>query len=169
MMKIDLKDLARVAGSSLVATGIFTCFGSVGSSVINAPNGHFLGYFTRDFMLRTSKDVFPMFTWSVVGGIISESIKGRIKNPKVNRYVAGALTGAVLEVRNGYQPMFFGACSGIGRTFQMNLFNLVERTLTSPLKSHLEKRRMENFVARREQTLMVSPFEAIRKLYRGNF
>ena len=155
------KDFCNSAGRGFIMGQGFAAVSSLSHSILHTPNGSKIKNFFSEYSHLSFINGTNMAQWSIVQLTIDPIIKKSIKKPWLQNVLGGALTGAVLEWRNGTKGMFSGAVQGAGQSLLMSFVGPVIGIVAKPINDYRIKKQIKDFHDNRGKEVFQHPINAM--------
>jgi len=156
-MSEHLRKLLYEAGSGFLTGQAFAILGAGHHALSNSPSGHILSDFAAQLLRGSYDRGVEMATWSIVHSEIQPIIKRRLDDGWVQSALAGALTCAVLEARNGWTGMLGGALQGVSTSLVQSMLFPVGRAVLQPVQEWRQRRLRTKFQNMRNAAMFAPP------------
>ena len=161
----NLAQITNNLGRGFLTGQVFATMGAFSHALFTAPKGSKVIDFTTQFAQLSKQNGVSMAEWSLLHAAIDPHISRYIHNPYLNDIAGGAVSGAIMEWRNGFKGMVGGAFQGVLQNIIMNTIFTSVRTVSSPIFSYTQKRKMKKFTQARNAQTFMSPFNAITSAF----
>ena len=158
---ITIAQVTQNLGKGFLTGQVFAAAGAFSHSFFTAPKGSKILDFSTQFSSLSKANGVSMAEYSLLHMALDPYISRYIKNPVANDIAGGAITGAVMEWRNGFKGMASGAFQGVLQNIFMKAVFSSIRTVYSPIYNYRAKRQFKKFTQERNAKTFMSPFNAI--------
>ena len=158
--------LAQTVGSGFFMGQVISIF-QCATDALKQPT-HRVDHFIRSYPLVSLRSTVEAAQWNFVSGVIGNYIPKNIHNLFVKEILSGALTGAILNWRDGFKAMGIEAVKSVGRTILLSGIQSGLTTIAQPMVSQqLKGKELKKFNNNRNNYIFVDPFESF-SIIKGN-
>jgi len=159
------KDYFNSAGRGFIMGQGFAAFSSASHAIFHAPSGSRFKDFVSQFSQQSFQNGTNMAHWSIVQLTVDPIIRKTVPNPFLQNIVGGAVTGALIEWRNGTKGMAIGAIQGAGQSLMMAVVGPVIGFVAKPITEMHAQKKVREFHEGRSNRVFQSPQQALREAF----
>ena len=157
-----ITQISQRVGKGFITGHAFASAGAIVHTVFSAPKGSKISEFSVQFSQRARDNGVSMATWAIVNSVATDPLVNKyIKDPYLRELASGALTGGIMEWRNGVKGVMSGAFQGVLQSLFMNSVGAVIRTTVGPITTYIHKQKAKKFREERNAETLKPPLEAI--------
>jgi hypothetical protein len=149
------------AGSGFLMGQGFALIGSSYHALMYGPPGHRLSEFFSHLSRHSFSSGVELTTWSIVSSQTDPITKRLLKSGWAQSALNGALTGAILALRNGWAGMVSSAATGAGQSIAVSLLQVGIGTVWRPIQEWKTERARQWFKNKRVEVMFVTPARVI--------
>jgi hypothetical protein len=149
------------AGSGFLMGQGFALIGASYHALTCGPPGHKLAEFLSQFSQRSFTNGVEMTTSSIVTSQTDPITKRFVDSRWAQSALSGALSGAILALRNGWGGMIGGAATGAGQSSVLSLLQGGIVAASRPIIQWRTERKREWFDKKRVEVMFATPASVI--------
>ncbi|OHT12032.1 hypothetical protein TRFO_18217 [Tritrichomonas foetus] len=158
-------DICKKAGTGFISGQGIAATVSLYHALFKAPSGKELDDFIHHFKRNSRLDGVAMATWSILNTLIEPMIEDKIQSKQMQSIVSGALSSAVMSIRNGSVDVMKNAVSGAAQSLALNILGAGVEVALKPLDLVMMKNVDSKFFADRAEAVFRPPTEAISDVF----
>lgn len=150
-------DAARHAGVGFLSGQGIAFAVSLYHAFQHAPYGSKTQDVLNQFQRRSKDDGIKMAIWSVINGAVDPAIASVVPNEQVRSVLSGAVTGAVMTMRNGMRQIAITAFSGAMQSLTMNMLGSSVEIALKPIDDYQTAKLSKQFWEGRNEAVFIPP------------
>jgi hypothetical protein len=161
----SLRPFITNAGSGFIMSQALAAVSATYHSIVHAPGGSKISDFLGQFRCSGRKNGASMMEWSVVNTALDPWVNHYIAPGVLRNCVGGALTGAVVEIRNGFTGCLGGAVSGAFQSLAQQALVHSIGMVVRPIHAWRRETIKNKFIVARDRDVFGSPFSVVAQAF----
>ena len=165
MLKKAVDEAAKHAGVGFLSGQGIALAVSVYHAFRHAPYGTKATDAVDQFQRRSVNDGVKMAIWSIINGAVDPAMANLVPNEQVRSVLSGAVTGAVMTMRNGVKQAAMTALSGAMQSLTMNMLGSSVEVALKPIDEYQTARLSKKFWEGRNEAVFVPPADSLTSAF----